>query len=87
MPTANEAFTDCLQRIRSEYTEIPGLTLTKPQVQRLWGLDPLECDAALDVLIAVKFLKRAPGAQYARADAGLMTSCRTPISRGVQCHE
>lgn len=28
-----------LQRIRAEYTEMPGLTLTLQQVARLWDLD------------------------------------------------
>jgi hypothetical protein len=59
---------DSLQRIRAEYLEIPGLRLTKPQVQRLWALDPARCDALLETLIDVKFLTRTHGAQYVRAD-------------------
>ena len=42
---------DWLQLIQGEYLESPGLNLTKPQVQRLWGLDPLTCDALLDELV------------------------------------
>ena len=34
-----DTMTDWLQLIRAEYHEIPGLHLTKPQVQRLWNLD------------------------------------------------
>ena len=60
--------TASLQRIRSEYLEIPGLHLTRPQVQRLWGLDPIGCDALLETLIEANFLKRTDGAQYVRAD-------------------
>lgn len=30
---------DWLRLIHAEYREMPGLHLTKPQVQRLWGLD------------------------------------------------
>jgi hypothetical protein len=69
MVTADAKTADPLQRIRSEYLEIPSLHLTKPQVQRLCGLDPTKCDALLDTLIDVKFLKRTHGAQYVRADA------------------
>jgi hypothetical protein len=59
-----------LERIRAEYLDIPGLRLTKAQVQRLWGLDPIRCDALLETLIEVKFLTRTHGAQYVRADGG-----------------
>jgi hypothetical protein len=68
MPATDTKLTAALQRIRSEYLESPTLHLTKPQVQRLWGLDPVGCDALLEMLIDVKFLKRTHGAQYARAD-------------------
>ena len=58
-----------LQIIRGEYSEIPGLHLTKKQVQRLWGLDPLTCDALLESLVDVKFLRLTPNGAYARFDA------------------
>ena len=69
MVAADRKIADCLQRIRSEYLEMPTLHLTKPQVQRLSGLDPIRCDALLETLIEVKFLKRTHGSQYVRADA------------------
>jgi hypothetical protein len=61
---------DWLQLIRAEYLEIPGLHLTKPQVQRLWGLDPTRCDVLLNALIDVRFLRRTSNNGYVRADAG-----------------
>jgi hypothetical protein len=33
------ALKDLLNRVRGEYAEMPGLTLTLAQAQRLWGLD------------------------------------------------
>ena len=60
---------DWLQIIRGEFQEIPGLHLTKPQVQRLWGLDALTCDALLSTLVDVHFLKRTHDGTYARVDA------------------
>jgi hypothetical protein len=48
---------DLLRVVQAEYLEIPGLNLTKPQVQRLWALDPLTCDALLDALVASQFLR------------------------------
>ena len=55
-----------VQRIRAEYIEMPGLTLTSEQVQRLCGVDRALCESILEVLVESGFLsKRADGA-YAR---------------------
>ena len=58
---------DWLQLIRAEYDEIPGLQLTKPQVQRLWNLDITTCDAVLEALEATSFLRRTGTGAYVRA--------------------
>ena len=54
------------QIVRGEFQEMPGLHLTKPQAQRLWGLDATTCESLLESLVAAKFLKRTPHGQYAR---------------------
>lgn len=61
--------TDWLALIQAEYHESPGLSLTKPQVQRFWGLDGLTCDALLDTLEATGFLRRTSNNTYVRARA------------------
>jgi hypothetical protein len=43
--------------IRAEYNEMPGMHLTKPQVQRLFGLDQPTCDALLRELERTHFLR------------------------------
>jgi hypothetical protein len=53
-----------LRVIQAEYREIPGLKLTRPQVQRLWGLDEHVCDALLDSLTASNFLRKTPAQAY-----------------------
>ena len=58
---------DWLQLIRAEYHEIPGLHLTKPQVQRLWNLDTTMCDAILEALETNKFLRRTGTGAYVKA--------------------
>lgn len=59
--TAEQAtLTKWLRLIQAEYLEIPGLHLTKPQVQRLWGLEPHLCDELLDALVASSFLRKTP---------------------------
>jgi hypothetical protein len=66
MDAVHTSVTDWLQIIRGEFQEVPGLQLTKRQVQRLWGLDPHTCDALLEALVEARFLRRTPSGSYAR---------------------
>ena len=60
-----------IERLRSEYLEMPGLRLTSAQVQRLCGVDPTMCQPILDALVDVRFLHRNADGTYVRvADAG-----------------
>lgn len=52
--------------IHTEYSEMPGLNLTRAQVQRLWGLDEATVDAVLAALEDEKFLRRTSDDTYAR---------------------
>ena len=70
MDAVQTTASDWLQIIRGEYSEIPGLHLTKKQVQRLWGLDAATCDALLETLVGGRFLRRTQNGAYARADLG-----------------
>jgi len=70
MLTADTLITDWLQLIRAEYREIPGLSLTRQQVQRLWGLDLVTTEAVLAALVDVKFLRCTRHHVYVRADVG-----------------
>jgi hypothetical protein len=56
-----------LQIVRSEYQEIPGLRLTRRQIQRLWGLDAALCEAVIEALTDARFLLFRNG-HYVRAD-------------------
>ena len=62
-----------LHRICGEYLEMPGLQLTRPQAQRLWGLDEQTCAALLESLTEEKFLYRRPDGVYARLTDGAVT--------------
>jgi hypothetical protein len=57
---------EILRRIRGEYLEMPGLRLTRPQAQRLWGLDELTCAQLLDSLAEEQFLLRRDDGRYSR---------------------
>jgi hypothetical protein len=52
--------------IRAEYDEMPGLCLTRPQVQRFWLLEPQACDAVLRVLVEAGHLRLTPGGYVRR---------------------
>jgi len=58
---------DWLRLIRAEYLEMPGLQLTKPQVRRLWRLEPNMCDVLLDSLVATDFLRKTHSDSYVLA--------------------
>lgn len=55
-----------LDRIRSEYLEMPGLRLKREQAKRLWGLEDEVCAELLQRLIDEKFLCRKADGSYAR---------------------
>jgi hypothetical protein len=59
-----------LQIVRGEFSEIPGLHLTRVQIQRLWGLDSPTCDAVLEALLNDRFLRRTKNGAYVRDDLG-----------------
>jgi len=59
-----------LERIRSEFLEMPGQRLTRAQAQRLYGLDASRCQRALDTLVDTRFLCVKPDGTYARTYDG-----------------
>ena len=56
------------QLVRAEFLEIPGLSLTDAQAQRLWGLDPHTCGTLLDEMVSARFLRRNHRNRYVRVD-------------------
>lgn len=54
--------------IATEYDQQPGLRLTFPQVQRLWGLSTRECYDVLAYLIETGMLVYGEDHQYRRRD-------------------
>lgn len=79
MATALSAMSDVLLRVRGEYCEMPGLSLTLPQAQRLWGLDACACEALLRELVDEHFLRRSPEELFVRMESD--TPRRHPPNR------
>ena len=55
------------ERVRGEFREMPGLTLTLAQAGRLWSLDPATCAEVLTSLVTSGFLSRRPDGAFCRA--------------------
>ena len=70
MPLSSQsrAMAILLQRIQSEYREMPGLKLTEAQAQRLWGIDGRTWQLVLTTLLEQRFLRQTPGGTYVRGD-------------------
>lgn len=64
----NGSCAELLRRIRAEYLEMPGLRLTAPQAQRLFGLDET-WDAVSAALLDAKFLSHTHNGVFAMAAA------------------
>lgn len=65
-PRTTAALHELLQRIEGEYREMPALSLTTPQAQRLWGLDSITCGFVLMTLIQRGVLKRTASGTFVR---------------------
>jgi hypothetical protein len=52
--------------IRAEYLESPGLRLTATQIQRMWRIDAVQCEAVLTALVDACFLRRTRDGEFVR---------------------
>ncbi|HET9468241.1 MAG TPA: hypothetical protein VFO48_07515 [Vicinamibacterales bacterium] len=55
------------ERVRGEFREMPGLTLTLAQAGRLWSLDTATCTEVLTGLVSSGFLSRRADGAFCRA--------------------
>lgn len=53
-------------RIETEFVEVPHLTLTARQVQRLWTFSIEVCEAARSTLLLKRFFTQASHGTYVR---------------------
>jgi hypothetical protein len=50
-------FAAVVDRVRAEFSEMPGLELTLPQAVRLWTLGADDCRFVIDALVDAGFLR------------------------------
>jgi hypothetical protein len=58
-----------LQRVRSEFNEMPGLRLTPAQAGRLLGLDHRSCQRILNALVSSAFLRWTSDGSVIRSES------------------
>jgi len=58
---------DLTRRVKAEYSEMPGLSVTLPQAQRLLGIDRETCVVVIRTLIDHRFLRRTAQGRYVRS--------------------
>jgi len=57
-----------VNRVRSEFDEMPGLQLTLPQAARLLGLDLAACRTVIDALVETSVLRWTPRGTVVRVE-------------------
>jgi hypothetical protein len=57
---------ELMRRVQAEYAEMPGLSVTMPQAQRLLCIDRRTCAVVLQLLIDRGFLRRTAKGRYIR---------------------
>src|SRR5689334_22333518 len=83
--TESSSLNAILDRVCGEYREMPGLRLTRPQAQRLWGLDEQTCVRILNVLLESGFLRETYDGRFARMLDGPIS--RPPVKVSAPVHD
>ena len=80
MPVAQHLSDRLLQRIKGEYLEMPGLSLTLSQAARLWALDHQTCENVLRGLVQTGFLVTTTGGTFVQASTQIPRYHPAPVS-------
>ena len=54
------------KRVRAEFEEMPGMTLTMPQASRLFGIEREICQLVVDRLVTTSYLRWTQGGSFTR---------------------
>jgi len=57
-----------VERVRSEFLEMPGLRLTPAQAARLWNVDAATCQRVISTLVGSAFLRWTPRGTVMRVE-------------------
>jgi len=62
----SETVHELARRIEAEYVEMPGLSVTLSQAQRLWAADRRTCQTVFDQLVARGVLRMTTKGRFVR---------------------
>jgi hypothetical protein len=65
--TPDQAIRTLMEQVQAEYAEMPGLSVTLSQAQRLWTVDRATCEEAFSRLISRGVLKKTSKGWFIRA--------------------
>lgn len=57
-----------VERVRAEFEEMPGMTLTMPQASRLFGLEEAFCLSIVERLVHAAYLRRTQTGAITRVE-------------------
>ena len=69
-------FATAVDRVRADFTEMPGLELTMPQAVRLWSMGMDDCRFVVDALVDAGFLQWTSRRTIARAASDMRGGTR-----------
>jgi hypothetical protein len=79
--STSTVFVSLLDRIKDEYRDMPGLSLTQSQACRLWHVDGTICAAVLGSLSDTSFLRVTSKGMFVRVDSATLP--RSPRVGGM----
>ena len=82
-PSDSAPLAALLQQVREEFGRMPGLTLTKPQAMRLFGVAPSVSAAMLRALVMENFLSRVGDGVFVRSTTQVRREPRRRTSDAV----
>jgi len=65
--TTSGAIRSLMERVQAEYVEMPGLSVTLPQAQRLWAVDQRTCAEVFSRLIRSGMLRMTTKGRFVRS--------------------
>jgi len=65
--TPGQAIRALMQQVQAEYAEMPGLSVTLSQAQRLWAVDQRTCEEVFSRLVSSGVLRKTTKGQFVRA--------------------
>jgi hypothetical protein len=68
-----------MEQVQAEYAEMPGLSVTLSQAQRLWAVDRATCEEAFGRLVSAGVLRQTAKGRFVRMWKGGRSAGKAPV--------